>query len=91
MNGRGKERTNERKHMMDLAVGGSRRAAKKRKTIAKQTVQGSRIRFVLGCMIPRAGAVARSRNLGQALFGSPVFFVPHVRLVLASRGMRPTT
>ena len=24
-------------------------------------------------MIPHAGAVARSRNLGQALFGSPVF------------------
>ena len=23
-------------------------------------------------VIPRAGAVARSRNLGQALFGSPV-------------------
>ena len=36
------------------------------------SVQGSQIRFVLGCMIPRAGAVARSRNLGQALFGSPV-------------------
>ena len=35
-------------------------------------VQGSRIRFVLGCVIPRAGAVARSRNLGQTLFGSPV-------------------
>ena len=35
-------------------------------------IQGSRIRFVLGCVIPRAGAVARSRNLGQALFGSPV-------------------
>ena len=35
-------------------------------------VQGSRIRFVLGCVIPRAGAVARSCNLGQALFGSPV-------------------
>ena len=35
-------------------------------------VQGSRIRFVLGCVIPRAGAVARSRNLGQALFGSSV-------------------
>ena len=35
-------------------------------------LQGSRIRFVLGCVIPRAGAVARSRNLGQALFGSPV-------------------
>ena len=26
----------------------------------------------IGCVIPRAGAVARSRNLGQALFGSPV-------------------
>ena len=35
-------------------------------------VQGSRIRFVLGCVIPSAGAVARSRNLGQVLFGSPV-------------------
>ena len=35
-------------------------------------IQGSRIRFVLGCVIPRAGAVARSRNLGQALFGSPI-------------------
>ena len=34
-------------------------------------LQGSQIRFVLGCVIPRAGAVARSRNLGQALFGSP--------------------
>ena len=28
----------------------------------------------VGCVIPRAGAVARSRNLGQALFGSPVLF-----------------
>ena len=37
-----------------------------------RTLQGSLIRFVLGCVIPRAGAVARSRNLGQALFGSPV-------------------
>ena len=37
-----------------------------------ELVQGSRIRFVLGCVIPRAGAVARSRNLGQALCGSPV-------------------
>ena len=36
-------------------------------------LQGSRIRFVLGCVIPRAGAVARSRNLEQALFGSPVW------------------
>ena len=36
------------------------------------SVQGSRIRFALGCVIPRAGTVARSRNLGQALFGSPV-------------------
>ena len=35
-------------------------------------LQGARIRFVLGCVIARAGAVARSRNLGQALFGSPV-------------------
>ena len=35
-------------------------------------LQGSRIRCVLGCVIPRAGAVARSLNLGQALFGSPV-------------------
>ena len=35
-------------------------------------VQGSQIRFVLGCVIPHACAVARSRNLGQALFGSPV-------------------
>ena len=35
-------------------------------------IQGSRIRFVVGCVILRAGAVARSRNLGQALFGSPV-------------------
>ena len=38
-----------------------------------EAVQGSRIRFVLGCVIPCAGAVARSRNLGQALFGSPVW------------------
>ena len=38
----------------------------------REGIQGSRIRFVLGCVIPRAGAVARSRNLGQALFGSPV-------------------
>merc|ERR1719264_2208213 len=35
-------------------------------------MQGSRIRFVIGCVIPCAGAVAGSRNLGQALFGSPV-------------------
>ena len=38
----------------------------------RKRIQGSRIRFVLGCVIPRAGAVARSRNLGQALIGSPV-------------------
>ena len=41
-------------------------------TVIKSHVQGSRIRFALGCVIPCAGAVARSRNLGQALFGSPV-------------------
>ena len=40
---------------------------------SEKTIQGSRIRFVIGCVIPRAGAVARSRNLGQALFGSPVY------------------
>ena len=44
----------------------------RRKNQNSKQIQGSRIRFVLGCVIPRAGAVARSRNLGQALFGSPV-------------------
>ena len=44
--------------------------------LQQNVLQGSRIRFVLGCVIPRAGAVARSRNLGQALFGSPVLFLP---------------
>ena len=39
-------------------------------------IQGSRIRFVLGCVIPRVGAVARSHNLGQALFGSSVRSTP---------------
>ena len=46
-------------------------------------IQGSRIRFVLGCVIPRAGAVARSRNQGQALFGSPVTVL--YRLCLCSK------
>ena len=40
-----------------------------------------RIRFVLGCVIPRAGAVARSRNLGQALFGSPVHYTEKCRFM----------
>ena len=40
-------------------------------TIRSSLLQGSRIRFFLGCVIPRAGAVARSCNLGQDLFGSP--------------------
>ena len=44
--------------------------------LQQNVLQGSRIRFVLGCVIPRAGAVARSRNLGQALFGSPVYPPP---------------
>ena len=43
-----------------------------------EAVQGSRIRFVLGCVIPCAGAVARSRNLGQAFLGSPVTYVSSV-------------
>ena len=43
-------------------------------TGSRVAVQGSRIRFFLGCVIPCAGAVTRSRNLGQALFGSPVLY-----------------
>ena len=36
-------------------------------------------------MIPRAGAVARSRNLGQALFGSPVTQITFTQVIVYPR------
>ena len=36
-------------------------------------IQGSRIRLVLGCVISPLRQHTESRNLGQTLFGSPVF------------------
>ena len=47
---------------------------------ARRSVQSLPKKFVLGCVIPPAGAVARSRNLGQTFLANSVVVQPPSRL-----------